>query len=311
MPNSTAGLFETLTAAGSIATQNLTFQNAFLDAVYTEHKPVNGTIGQTLNITIPTVNEANVTDIGAGPIQVKDSTHSVAPIVLANNFNTAFVVKNWDEARTPRNLATMYIQPFMEGLLRAINRTIANLLTTGNFNAYTIVSGSGADVFDRADITTAWTNLARAGVPVSDTANLYFLTSPLAYGNMLAATNWINESIVGRNAAEVAQQRAQLVTAYGAQLKWDQHVTAINAGRELGLLAHRYAIGMVTTFPSGVPSDVIETGAVRSIVYPRPGIPVVMELGYSQVQKGMVIDMGCMFGVSVVRPDHGCLVQTN
>lgn len=311
MPNATAGLFETLTAAGSIATQNLTFQNAFLDSIYTEHRPVNGTVGQTLNITIPTVNEANVVDIGAGAIQVKDTSHTAVPIVLNTNYNTAFVVKNWDEVRTPRDLSTMYVQPFMEGLLRAVNRIIANLLTTANFNAYTIVSGAGADVFDRADITAAWTNLARQGVPVDDTSNLFFLTTPTAYGNMLAATNWINEQIVGKTAAEIAQQRAQLVTAYGAQLRWDQHVTNINAGRELGLLMHRYAIGMVTAIPPGAPQGVLETGAVRTFAYPRPNLPIVMEMGYSQVQKGMVIDMSAMFGVAVVRPDHGCLVQTN
>jgi hypothetical protein len=309
MPNQTGGLFETLTAAASIATQNLAFQNTFLDVVYMEHKPMHGALGETLKINIPTVDAADTVDIGNGPLQPSDTDHDTATIQITRNLSNSFIIRDWDESRTLVDLSNMYMKPRMESMMRAANQILANLVTTTNFPTYTLISGAGADLFQRADLTTAWRNLAAAGVPVEDLQNFYFVTTPTAFANMLGDTNFINESIVGINAAQMAQQMAKVSLQLGANVRFDQHLARYNAGKEPGVLLHKFAIGAVTAQPPVLPAD--WTGGVQTTtLFPRPGVGIRLQAGYSLRDQGILVNLGFMFGCSVVRADHGSLVET-
>lgn len=309
MPNQTGGLFETLTAAASIATQNLRFQNAFLDTIYMEHKPIHGKLGESLKINIPTVDEADVQDIGGGPLQPSDTDHDTATIQISRNLSTSFIIKDWDESRSPVDLSNTYVRPRMEALLRAANRVIASLVTTTNFGSYSLISGAGADLFQRADLTTAWRNLASAGVPVDDMENFYFVTNPTAFAAMLGDTNFIQESIVGARTAELAQQQAKVSMQLGAQVRYDQHLAVFNAGKQPGILMHKYAIGAVTAQPPLPPSGA-NGGVDTTTVFPRPGVGIRMQAGYSIKDQGFLVALGFMFGCAVVRADHGSLLET-
>jgi hypothetical protein len=303
MPNPTAGLFQTLVAATSAASSHLRFRNAFVDAIFWDYQPIAASPYTTLNVTIPSVSEGDVVDAQGGPYQPTDTAHSSVPITLDKDFTSSFIIRNWDEVRTPENLREKYIQPRLEGMLRKVNRTLAQLVTTGNFNTHTLISGAGADVFARADLTGAWRNLASVGVPVEDSGNLSFVTNPTAYANMLADSNFVQESIVGVNAAQVAQQRAMLLTQYGANVMYDQHITAFNSGKQPGILMHRFAVAGVTVDPQS-------NAEFRRILFVRPNLPVLVEMGYSLENRGWLIGMTCQWGLKVVRPEFGSLVET-
>lgn len=304
MANTTTGLLQTLVAAASEAATHLKYRNAFVDAIYWDYKPdAKATVGTTLNIIIPSVDEGDVVDAQGGQYQPTDTVHTVPTVTLNKDFTNSFIIRNWDEVRTPVALREKYIQPRMESLLRKVNRTIAQLVTTTNFASYTLITGSGADLFQRADLTGAWKNLAGAGVPIDDTKNLSFITNPTAYGNMLSDSNFIQESIVGVSAAQIAQQRAMLMTQYGATVAYDQHIGVYNSGKQPGILMHRYAIAGVTVNP-------ISEAETKMIVFPRPNLPVLIEAGYSLKDRGWLIGMTCQWGVNVVRSDFASLVET-
>lgn len=304
MPNSTSGLFQTLVAAATQASSHLRFRNAFLDAIYWDYQPyASNQPFTTLNVIIPSVSEGDVVDAQGGAYSPTDTAHSSVAISLDKDFTSSFIIRNWDEIRTPENLRDKYVQPRLEGLLRKVNRTIAQLVTTTNFSTHTLISGAGADVFARADLTGAWRNLASVGVPVEDTANLAFVTNTTAYANMLSDSNFVQESIVGVSAAEMAQQRAMLLAQYGASVLYDQHISAFNSGKQPGILMHRYAIAGVTVTP-------VSQADFRTVIFPRPNLPVLVEAGYSLENRGWLVGMTCQWGVKVARPEFGSLVET-
>lgn len=304
--NTTSGLFETLVAAGSEAAANTQYQNAFLDCVFTEYQPINAEIGQTLNVNIPQVNEGDVVDIQGGPIQPTDTKHDTVAIVFDKHPSASWVLKTWDKIRTPSDLSRLYVKPKLEALMRAINRLFAGLITTANFGTYALISGSGADKFARVDLTSAWINLANAGVPIDDFANLFFVISPTAYGNMLGDTSFYQESIVGKTQAEIAQSRGILSQQLGAQVRFDQHIASYNSGKEPGVFFHRNAIAAVTANmpPSGSPA-VMET-----TIFPKPWLPVQFQVEYSLKDQGWLFHLHCGFGLKVVRAAFGTLLET-
>lgn len=306
MANPTTGLFETLTAAASIASASLKFKNAFIDAVYTEYQPINAEMGVTLNVNIPTVSEGDTVDIGNGPLQPTDTAHDTVAITFDKHFSNSFVIKSWDKIRTPADLASMYLQPRLESCLRKVNRSIAQLVTSTNFTTHTLITGVGADVFQRVDLAGAWANLTAIGVPVDDTANMFMITNPTAYSNMLASTEFVNESVVGVSAAETAQQRAVLLKQFNAQLMYDQHIANYNSGKQAALFFHRHAIAMVTAnMPPSGSSAVTET-----TVFPKPGLPVQIQAEYSLKDQGWLFNVHCGYGIKVVRENFGQRLET-
>jgi hypothetical protein len=309
MPNPTTGLFQTLVAASNSATKNLTFENAMIDCVYREFQPVAKTPGQavTLTVNIPTVSEGDVANIAGGPLRPTDTAHDSVSIPFDQKLSTSWTVANWDEIRSPEDLAEKYMQPRMESLLRAVNRQLANLVTETNFNIYTRIDSAGADTFVRADFGTAWNNLAGRGVPVSDSKNIFFVTTPLAYKGMVGATDFYQESIVGVEASMAAAQRAMIAPAFNARIRWDQQIPQYATGtKESGLFFHRNAIAMVTA-----PLPKSQTGAIKEYtVFPRPGLAFQVQMQDSLLGQGTLIAINCAFGVAVVRPDHGSFLAS-
>ncbi len=303
MGNTTTSLFQTLVAAANEASESLKYANAFMDAIYWDNKPDTAQPFSALSVIIPSVNEGDVVDIGAGILQPSDTAHTAVDITLDSHFSTSFIIKNFDQVRTPVDLSKKYFQPRLEAITRSINRKIAALVTVANFDGYTLITGSGADVFARADIAGAWVNLAGAGVPVEDTANVTLITNPLAYGNMMASTTFSSEAVVGLGAAEAALQRAVLVSQFGAAVKYDQHIANYNSGKQAGILMHRYAIAGVTAMPPSS-GDFMET------MIDVKGVPVQVQAQASILHGGTIVNIHCFVGVKVVRKNFASLVET-
>lgn len=304
--NPTTGLFQTLVAAAATASKNLVFSNAMLDCVYLDYQPITPDPYTALTVNIPTVSEGDVVDIGAGPLQPTDTAHSTVTINFDKHDSTSWVIKSWDKIRTPADLARLYIQPRTEALLRKVNRRLVSQVNATNFNAYAAIAGAGADTFQRADLAAAWRNLAAAGVPVEDAGNMFLVSSPLAYSNMLADTNFFQESIVGVEAAVKATQRATIAPQFNTRIRWDPQFAPVNAGKEPGLFFHRYAIAMVTAdMPASGSPDVHEL-----TFFPRPNVPVQLQVQYSLKDQGWLFNLHTGYGIKVVRPDHASFMET-
>jgi hypothetical protein len=300
MANTTSGLFETLVAAAVPAAKALKFSNKMLDHVYVGFEPNYATLGSTLNVNVPVVNEGDVNDIGSGDIVITDTSHNTYPIVFDKNQSTSFVIRNFDEIRTPQDLRNLYLDARLEALMRKVDRDLCSLVTSTNFNTYSSLTG-GADVFTRANLATLWNSLAGGGVPVDDTANMFFLTSNLPYSNMLNDTSFAQESIVGIDAADKTRTAAFL-PQFGATLSYDQLFPQPTAGSTYaGLFFHRYAIAMRTA-----PLQPMGDSNIKEItVYPRPNLPVRIQMANSIAHQGVVINLNCAYGRAVVRATHG------
>lgn len=304
MANSTTGYFETLVAAANEAQTSLKYTNAFSEWVYAGHKPVTAQIGQTLNVPIPTVNEGDVTDIGGGSITPTDTAHTNQQIVFDKHFSTSFVIKTWDDIRTPRDLYSIWLEPRLEGLLRKVNSTLFGLVNTTQFNVHSSITG-GSDTFTRANLGTAWANLTAYGVPTSQPNSMGFITHPAVYANMTSSTDFYQESIVGKDVAEMVQQRAMIADAYNTRIVYDQHFTP-TSGAYPALMFHKYAIAVVSAnLPSANDPSVQETVAL-----PRPWLPVQIQMQYSLRDQGMLFHMHCGWGCKVVRPEFGQYLVT-
>jgi hypothetical protein len=308
LANPTTNLFQTVVAAASAASENLRYKNALVDCIYWDYQPVVATPYTTLNVIIPTVNEGAVVDIQSGPLQPMDYTYNPTSITLSKNFSVSFVVKSWDQIRTPVDLQRLFIQPNLEALLRKINRTIVALFSATNFPNYTLftgTSGTAAD-FTRGDIGTAWQNLVNAGVPIdTDQQNAFLIVNPLSYSTMLADQNFIYQYIVGDTAAIEAQQRARLRAIFGAEVLYDQMLVPFNSGHQPAILMHRYAVAAVTANPPPGGPNVEETYLML-----KNAVPVQLQMAYSMQDQGWVIHMHAMWGLAVVRPEMASLFQS-
>lgn len=321
--NSQGGLFQTLVAAMSLAADNLQYANALVDSIWWDFKPVVATPNTTLNVIIPTVDEADVTDIGSGPLNPTDVDHNSVSIPYNRHFSTSFVIKAFDQARTPQDLERTYIKPRLEALLRKVNSTISGQLNTTNFGTssslvpagYALLTGATAGYFLRSDINAAWENLVNEGVPMEDTENLSFITSPTAYGGMLGDQTMSYSYIVGQAEAIQAQQRAKLQLIFGAQPKYDQHfgqqaaANGFTSGKQPGALLHRYAIAAVTAQPP--PTDQNVAAIQEQVMWLKKVLPVQMQVGYSLKDQGTIVHLHCYWGVAPARADFCSLIQSN
>lgn len=307
MANATGGLFQTLVAAASLAQQELRFRNAFLDAIFWDTKPDPVQPYTGLNVIIPSVDESDVVDIQAGPLQPADTVHSNVQIPFNLHYSSSFVIKVWDAVRTPVDLKQKYVQPKLEGLMRKVNRTITNQVNATNFSNYTLISGATAGEIVRADISAAWANIANAGAPVDDDGNMFLLESVGSFGKQIADANFINQYIVGDSAATQMQQQAKMKTQYGCEVRWDQHLPTglFASAKEPAIMMHRYAIAGVTAplMPLG--------GAIKETVFKLKGVlPVQMQMQESLKDQGWLVNLHCWWGIKVVRPELGSILQS-
>jgi len=308
MPNDTTGLFQSLIAANNAAAAALKYQNTFVDSIFWDNRPVAQTPFTKLTVIVPSVDESDVVDIGAGPVQPTDTAHSTFEVPFDRNFSTSFVIKEWEQGRTPVELQRKYTQPRLEAFLRKVNRTISQHFNSTTFNIHSVVNGGGADKFERKDITDAWVNLAKVGAPMEDNGNMFLATTPQAYGNMLSDSNFITQSIVGDSAAVEAQQRAHLRLMYGAGLRYDQHLAPFEAGKEPGALYHRYCMAGLT---APVKSQAGDGGNnVQEAVIRIKGLPVRMQVWYSPDDQGTKVHYNAWWGVAPARKELCSLLQT-
>ena len=309
MANELSGLFETrVIPAGVAAAQAADTPRLPWARIYWDYKAEGGEIGQTMNVNIPSVNAGDASDIGSGPLNPADTTHTTVPIVLSHHVSASFVIKSWDKIRTPVMLQELYVQPKLEALLRNANAYVTSLFTSSIFNVYTAVTSSGtggpANDFGRKDLSTMWGNLTASGVPVYQPNNLAFITHPACYATMLADSTFFQAYVVGEAAAVDALQRGSLVPTLNAKVLFDQQMP-ISGGKNTAIFLHRYAIAGVAPPP---PSNE-ELGQVQEVtIYPvaeAPNFAVQIQMAYSIKDQGTVINLHTNLGFAVCRPDHG------
>jgi hypothetical protein len=299
------GIFETLVVpAGIEAAKALRYTKAAISSIFWGYRSTHGTIGQTMNINIPVVNQGNVSDIGSGAIKPMPRDHNTVPIVLGLHPSNSFPIQNWDQVRTPIELQELYMEPAMEELLRQCNSYVTSLFTAANFNSNPTVTSTVANEFARADLAGMWGTLTNLGVRTDDVRNLQFLTNPISYATMFADTSFYSAQIVGEDEAKRVQHMALVAPQLNATLKFDQQMTPVG-GKYPGVFFHRFAVAGVTVIP---PAN--DTGGFvkETFLTPFPEVPgfrIQLQMWYDPNAQGHMIHMHAMLGVKLVRPEMG------
>lgn len=307
MANTTTGLFQTLVLPATAQLQAPTmYKNSMVRKVYVQEQPINGTIGQTISVNIPTVTENDVIDIGAGPIQITDQTHTNTTLVVNNNASKALRIPDFTQIQTPIQLRTFYLAPAVESVLRKINRGLCNLVNTTNFNSYSSITG-GADVFTRTHLATAKANLLGSGVP--DVQNdLFFVTSQVPYMNMVADTSFWQAYQVGDLRGGEADITGRVTPLYNATIDYDQQFPQPSAGATYsGLFFHRAAIAVIPVVP---PPE--NKPHVEETFYQIPGsaLQFRIQFWYDPREQAWILHVHCVYAQSVIRANFGSYLVT-
>lgn len=316
MANPTTGLFSQIPAALNRAASNTQFTNALIDTVFLDDRPAVGSVGQTIEILIPTVTPGNVSFIGAGSVVVHDTAHSAVALSITQKASNTYKLPSYNSALTEIDLAKFYFQPWLEELMRAVDLDFMNTLVGGssgspalpsstNFAANTVVAGSGGHP-TRANITTATAELFNKGVPVDD-GQLVLLTSGSPYYAMVSDTTFSYQYIVGEAAGVAANQRGYLVNINGAKIEKDQYFpvgTGTNT-TTYSMLTHKYAHA-ARFLVEQTPNNKV---AFEQIIEPKPGMPVRVEWWYDPTQQGTLCSMTALYGVTVVRENYRVLIS--
>jgi len=306
MANPTTGMLQTVLTAFTKAQQNLKYTNAFVKRIYWDFQPIVATPYSTLNVNVPTINQANVFNIGAGPLQPQPYAFTMVPITLAYNQSNSYIVYDWDQTRIAYDLQTFFFEPKQEELLRSVDQIVVSQFSAANFPTYPLFTGTGtaAGQVTRPDVTKAWTNLAGVGVPLDDAGNVSLIIQAASYGYMLSDQQFIYQYIVGDSDAEAAQRRAQLRTIYGADTYYDQLLAPFNAGHNACVLFHRFAVAGVTALPPKGGPQVLES------TVDLQGLPVRIQIAYDVMNQGWLVHMHVLMGIAPVRPEYASLFQT-
>ena len=308
MANTLTGIFNNIILPATLmASQAPKFKNAMYKRVWTYPQTKSANVGQVVNIDIPVVDEADVVDIGNGPVQIKDGVHTNVPITVNQNPSRALTIKDFDNIRSPLDFQRLYMDAMMEALLRKVNRSVANLANSFTTNTVVTSTSSNANSFARADVTTSWQYLRTAGAPDSAEDNSLILHH-VPYSNMMSDNTWVQQNVVGTTAAEMTQQTARLMPAYNAVIDYDQTMPLTAAGKYTGLFFNRYAIGVVPIAPSlkSAPGFLEE-----SVVYPGNGdLAFHVQLWLDPQNQGYVMHVHCVYGLAILRNSYGSLLQT-
>lgn len=296
-----ADVRETLLNGALEAAVILKRPNRFLERVFTDFKPQYATVGSTVELVVPQVVNANAVDIGSGAVQPANITDNITPITLAHKISSCVQVTTYDQTLAGyRDLASFFIKPRIEEVMRSINGSLGALVTYSNFNTYAPLSG-GSDTFTRTNINQAYGILQAAGVPVDDGPDeMSFMVGSTPYANMMSDTNFTNQYIVGTSAAESVQQGAMLVPAVGATIISDPDTPNYSSGEFSGLYMHRTAIGLRTALEPAPPGS---AGISSVTIFPRPGFPVTLETWYYPNSQCYYLQAKTVCGYAVTRPE--------
>lgn len=296
--------YATLVQAGTAATGILTLPNQVVESVYTDYDSGLAQFGQTVNVVIPTVSVSNASDITNSGITGVAPGDSEVAVTLNHKYSSNRKIPSFEAvSANPIKLAQLYIAPVIEEVVQKLNTTLAATITTTNFPTGAVTGG--ADVLTRANISSAWAQLRTVGVPMGD-GNLNLLVHPVVYGNMMSSSEFANESVVGVSQAEAANQRAVILPQYGATLRDDPHMP-VTSGAYTCILMHKYAIALRTA----VEAQPTGTAMIQTTVFPKPDLPVQLQLWFEPKDQAWYIHAYILCGFSVARATHGCVLTTS
>jgi hypothetical protein len=328
MANTISGFYQTVVAAATEASQLLAPTWKLHDSIFWDYRPEPATIGQTINVPIPTDPTSGVTDPGVGDVTVTDIAFSTQPIIFNKHPYYGYVIRDFEQFNSVPLLRRVFLDAALKGVKNNINAAIAALFVPANFTTNTAIATT-AHVITVAQFLTGMAKLASQNVPVAaDPANMALVLHPDVYTAMLDAGSsnagvsaWTQAQIAGSTTVEHVRARGEMPTAYGMTMKLDQQMPATPGTTYTGAYFHRWAVaGVVRPLPPPdtkvVDYTYINFGpndAYGGVYGGDEGttFPIRVTVGYNQFPKqGYIVTIDAGYGLKVVRENMGQLFTT-
>lgn len=299
MANAYSGFFPTLVAALDDAQKALDAPNRLMQSCYQDFSTQTASLYDTINLNLPASTGAP-SNVGAGSLTYTDVVATPKSVQLNQHPAYGFALPDYDAIRTmnPMQVRALFADEAIKKMGVFCNQYIAALLTAGNFPQ--VVAGASADTITPAEASAMWRTLAEANVSVRDAANLFFLTHPVVYANILPDTTWTGGNTVSQNVAEDARLNARLRTVFGAAPDFDLDMP-VATGVYTSIMFHRNALAMAAR---ALPSP--DAGGVASMQYIYKGLPIRITIDWNQQKLAYTITFDALFGASVFRANHLC-----
>lgn len=311
-----SGLFQTVVAAATEATQLLAPTHDILNAIYWDHRPDQpGILGQTLNVAIPQDPTSQVQDIGTGDGVLSDIGFNTVAILFNKHPYFGFPVRDYEQFNTPYQIRTNFLDAALTGVKNKINAQVAALFTTANFTTNTAVSAT-SHVVTVPQFLAARTVLADQYVNVNDSKNMTCVLPSTPYMAMMDGTTggagaaWTQAFIVGSKTAESIHEQGEIPVAFSTTFRLDQQMPttgAVGSRTFTGFYGHRYAVAGVSRAIATPPE------AMKVVDYTYidwNGLSIRVMMGYNQFPKGgLVVTIDAGYGLKVVRENMGVLLS--
>lgn len=267
----------------------------------------NGKVGDTVNVRVPTVFEAQEYDRTTG-IQIQDAQEDRFAVRLDKLVDTSFSVTSEDLALNIDDFDEQLLGPAMESIAQKMDRDIANALVAAA--RQTASADPDDDYPDRQDGGGA-VSLGEEELP---RRALIRARTKLTRANLMAANR---RTAVSPEAAEILLEDPAFVdadkrgdtdglieAAIGRKFGFDNYETTQFgegpglAGSSHGVAFHRDAVTCATATlpkPMGKSDD-------QATVKQFRGIGVRMVIGYDMNKKSDVISLDVLYGIRAVRP---------
>lgn len=316
-----SGLFQTVVAAMSDASQLLSPTHELANCIYWDFDPAVPTaIFQTMNVPIPGDPTSTISNVGTGDRTVSDLSLTTVPIVMNQNLSGSWPIRVFEQFNSQEQIKNIFMNALFTGMKNSINAQVAALLNTTNFTTNTAISTTSG-VVTVPQFLGGQAVLADQYVPVQgDPQNMFFVLPSKPYTLMMDGTTssagaaWSQAFIVGEQTAASIHREAKIPVAFSTQFQLDQQMPTSGAAPSRTFTPayfHRWAIAGATR-PIPMPP---EASKVVEFAYVPWGDPpfmsILVEMGYNQVPKGaLIITISAGFGLKVIRENMCQLFST-
>jgi hypothetical protein len=307
MASTPQAFWQTLLAATSGASEVLVGTTSLLDSIYTDIRPVESALGETLNVPVPNAVNGQVTQANGDPV-FSDYTVNTVPISFTLHPQYGTKIRSFDQYNSAVMIRNVLIDPGVKAVAEQANANIAALINSTALNINAVVSTTASSITPAQFVAGGFQVLLQQKVNVWDTTSMSFLQHPAVYANQLQTAAWTQESIAGINVAQQARIEGGIKIAYGSRQMTDQALPQTGTSGSFvykSVYMSKYAIAAVfRPLPAGD-----EKVAYTTYVYWK-GVPIRITLGFSVQLDAWLLNIDAGMGVAVVRPEQAVLFST-
>lgn len=247
-------------------------------------------------VQIPFLGTLTVNDKAQGSaVTLQQPADTKATVTLNKHKEVSFLLEDYAKALARPNVLAGYMEDSMKVIGEQIDGDLLGLYATFSNS----VDATAAPL-SKADFREARRLLNVARAPMSDRYAVISEDAEYAFLNITEATNRDYAEALGR-----AQSGQWTHNFMGFEVVMDQCVPSVSSEHK-NLFFHRSALVLVTRPLPPAPAN----AGVFQVVMDEDGIGLRVTISYNPDMMGVQVTVDVLYGVAVLRNNHGVVVRT-